>query len=78
MFWYYALGPAGYRVSYDEATNQYLLSKNSGSIYSPKLEVRDVVLRVNKLPYRVARDNNEYIIYPSIIKRKTVALICYC
>jgi hypothetical protein len=45
---------------YNEATKQYTIRTDSTRIYFPKLDVWDVVLRVNKLPYRVAPEKNEY------------------
>jgi len=47
-------------LPYDHANKQYVFSTTPVKIYFPKLEVLDVVLRVNKDGYRAVPEKNEY------------------
>ena len=58
---------------YDETNRQYLLSTGSQKFYFPRLNVWDVVLKVNGDRYRVAEEKNKFaFIY---LNRKTETIL---
>ncbi len=58
---------------YDSATGQYILSTATQKLHFPRLNVWDVVLKVNGDRYRVPEDKNSYdFIY---LKHKTDSIL---